>query len=143
MIERLPHWNLVNNYPAFHDVESKTAIEMVARVYGKMNELVDDYNKYVDEINKAIDDFENGITADYETFTTNITKIVHDYIAMIDEKIVVQDTKIEESIVYIKNNIQESANTIIHEMVETGELTLTNIYDEENKKLTLQLGGDM
>ena len=95
-MEELPHWVLTDKHPAFNDKESLTAIEMVSRVYGKVQELIDEYNKYVAEVNKEIENFESGITTDYETFKANINKIMHDYIAMIDEKIVAQDAEIVE-----------------------------------------------
>ena len=58
MIKPLPKWVLTNEYPAFYDTESVTAIEMVAKLYGKMEELITTYNEFVDEINKTIADFD-------------------------------------------------------------------------------------
>ena len=137
MIERLPHWCMTHSHPAFNDLESKTAIEMVARVYGKTNELVDDYNKYVDNINKEIENFETGITSDFECFKENITKIVHDYITMIDEKIKVQDDVIADAVDYMKTNLAIT----IGELLENGELNhdiVRALSDVEGELLTRQ-----
>lgn len=121
-IPLLPHWVVTDKYPAFYDVESATAIEQTSKLYGKMQELIEDYNKYVDEINKTITEFIEGTNLDQEEFKNRIIKIVHDYIAMIDEKIKQQDEIIEENIVFIKENIEENIANVLNQMKENGEL---------------------
>ena len=39
-IKRLPDWVVTDTQKAFYDLESSTAIEQTARLYGKMQELV-------------------------------------------------------------------------------------------------------
>lgn len=131
MIKRLPHWVLTDNHPAFNDLESLTAIEMVARLYGKMQELVETYNKYVDDLNKAIDEFESGINSELE-----------EYMNSVDGKLAEQDAEIADSITYVKNNIMDATNTIILEMFASGVVGLASTYDEENQKLTLSMTKD-
>lgn len=118
----LPHWRLPDTLPSVYDTQSGTALEMVAKVYGAMRTLQTEYNSFVDEINKTITEFVESTNQDQEQFKTEITKIIHDYIAMIDEKIKLQDTVIAENITYIKDNLSESLNQIINEMKESGEL---------------------
>lgn len=120
MIKLLPHWVLTDVNPAFYDVESKTAVEQTARVYAKMQEIIKDYNSFVDEVNKVIQEF--SINEDYEKYKEYLTKIIHDYIAMLDVKIKMQDKRIEDSIVYIKNNLSLKITEEIAKMIETGEL---------------------
>lgn len=136
-IQLLPHWCISNKYPSIYDTDSKTVIEQTSRVYGKIQELIEDYNKFVDETNTIIEQFINNTNADQECFQNKITKIVHDYIAMLDEKIKQQDRIIEDSVLYIKNNIIEVANNVMREAVEQGTIIITSNYDEENKKLNL------
>lgn len=121
-IKLLPLWCITNTRPAFYDIESDTAVEMVGKVYAAMRELQTDYNKYVTEINKTITDFITGINQDQEEFECKITKIIHDYIITIDSKMDHQDRKIDETIVYIKENLQIALTEIIAEMKETGAL---------------------
>lgn len=83
----LPSWCITNRQPAFLDVESKTAIEMVGKVYAAMRELQEDYNKYTSETTAKIDLFIADTNTDYEKFKAYITKTVHDYIAMLDAKV--------------------------------------------------------
>lgn len=96
MIPRLPHWVLTDKYPAFYDSESKTAIEMVAKIYAKMQELVDNYNDFVDPLNNEIAEYYKQLNAEYECFKASMIKIAHDYIMTIDEKIKMQDLVIKQ-----------------------------------------------
>lgn len=96
MINKMPTWSYPNSAPAFKDTETLTAIRMVAKLYGKTQDLIKDYNEFAENIDKTIEDFESGIIKDSDEFKSEITKIVHDYIIMIDEKIKLQDKKIEE-----------------------------------------------
>ena len=74
-INLLPHWHLTNPQPAFYDLESATAVDMVAKVYGAMRELQSDYNNCVDEINKTIKEFISSTEKNQECFMNKITKI--------------------------------------------------------------------
>lgn len=121
-IKPLPNWCLTGTRPAFYDTESADTIEQTAKLYGVIQELVNDYNKYVDEINKTINDFITGITKDQEEFKNSINKIMHDYIAMIDEKIKLQDLKIDETIDFMKTNLSSSITSLLTEMKTNGEL---------------------
>ena len=147
-IPLLPHWVITDKYPAFYDVESATAVEQTSKLYGKMQELIEDYNKYVDEINKTITEFIDGTNSDQEEFKNQITKIMHDYIAMIDEKIKQQDQVIKDNITYIKENIVQGVTNVINQMKESGELDeiITNAFNDlntrvielENKNITVE-----
>ena len=55
MIDNLPKWVLPNNYPAFYDSESATAIEMVAKLYGAMKTLIEEHNTNSEEWKNTID----------------------------------------------------------------------------------------
>jgi hypothetical protein len=131
MIPRLPYWILTEKHPAFLETESKTAVEMVSRVYGKVQEIVDDYNKFVDIINKTIEDYETNTNQDLNCFKENLTKIVHDYIATLDMKVDHQDRQIEETVSYFKDNVKQAMTDIINEMKESGELenAIVNAFD--------------
>lgn len=140
-IKLLPNWVITDKYPAFYDTESATAIEQTAKLYGAMRELQESYNKFVASVNTTITAFINDVNADQEEFECKITKIVHDYIAMLDEKIKQQDQVIEDSIIYVKNNIEESATEIINQAITNGKIAITHTYDETTKKVSLVIGG--
>lgn len=150
MIRPLPRWVLTNNYPAFNDTESVTAIEMVARLYGSMQELIKDYNEFVDRVNKEIEDFEAGLYEDFDSFKECIMKLVSDYIESIDIKIGLQDTKIDnaiaeqnstiaEAVDYMKERIIETTTNLFNEYLQHGDIYvgLKITYDAETEALTL------
>lgn len=134
MIERIPQlpmWCLPDTRPAFHDVESMTVQQQTAKLYGSMRTFIDDYNNFATEINKTISDFMNSTNQNQDEFEEHINKIVHDYIIMIDTKIDLQDKEIEDSIVFIKDNISEGISNVLNELVANGELDeiVINAFD--------------
>jgi len=138
MIKRLPRWVLTNDYPAFNDTESVTAIEMVARLYGKMQELINNYNEFVDSVNTEIDNFEKGLYKDFDEFKECVMKLMSDYIETIDTKINLQDLKIEDAIQYMKDNIIETATNLFNEFLNDGNIyvSLGTHYNAETRELT-------
>lgn len=139
MIKPLPRWVLTNSYPAFYDTESVTAIEMVAKLYGSMEELISDYNTFVDGVNKAIQEFEDGIIEDFESFKECVQKLMSDYIESIDIKMNVQDEKIDNAIDYMKDNLVTTVTNLYNEGFEThAYVSQVGIsYDATNEELTI------
>ena len=129
MIERLPVWVLTEGRPAFYDSESVTAIEMVAKLYAKMSELVDNYNEFATQVNTEIDRFESGITTDFEDFKSCLQQLVLNYIESIDMKIAEQDLKIDNAI--------EGIQTEFEEAIADGSISidLNASYDPETEEI--------
>lgn len=157
----LPKWIMPGTFPSVYDTDSGTCIEMTAKVYNAMRNLQSEYNEFVEAVNKTIVDFINDTNADYEAFKCQINKLVHDYIRMLDDKVKMQDLYlkesiekqdqtianaieeqnkiINESIVYIKNNLVDSMKSIIEEMRtndEFNEIVLEVLEDLTNTILT-------
>lgn len=152
ILKKLPHWVLTDKHPAFNDIESVTALEMVARLYGKMEELIESFNTYVDQINGEIERFENDMAESWEDFKECIRGIMNDYIATIDTKINMQDNKIDnaiaeqnaviqEAIEYMKNNLIQTVENMFIEAVNNGEISaeLSLEYNETDKELIIGL----
>lgn len=140
-IKHLPHWVLTDLQPAFYDVESGTSLQQTAKMYGKMQELIDLYNEFVTKVNKYIKDFEDGIIADFEEFRNCIIKVMNDYIETIDTKINLQDTKINDAIDYMKNTIVETATELFEQALISGTIraNLVNTYNSQTEELTIDL----
>ena len=162
-IEPLPHWVLTDLQPAFYDIESVTAVKMVAKLYGKMEQLISDYNYFVDKVNQNIEQFEDGMIEDFECFKECIKKLIEDYIDSIDmiianqnrnitesiaaqnqaitEKFLEQDHKIDDAINYMKTNLVSTVNTLFNEAVHNGDITanLIETYDSTNESLVLSI----
>lgn len=159
----LPHWCLTDLQPAFYDTESGTALQMVARVYKKIEELVANYNSFVDEINRYVDEFESGMIADFDCFKNCIIKTMNDYIEVIDTKIDAQDKNIADAIErqdtritqkfseqdqiiadavdYMKTNIVATVTTLFQEALANGDITaeLNVAYDAQTEAITLSI----
>ena len=73
-MNKLPYWHLVNPLPSFHDVESGTVIEMTAKVYGAMNDLINEYNKFAEEVNKELDGIATKTVDEQREFISSVTK---------------------------------------------------------------------
>ena len=151
-IKPLPHWVLADLQPAFYDIESVTAVQMLAKIYPKIEELISDYNYYVDQINKIINDFENGMIKDFNCFKDCIINTMNDYITSVDMKITLQDNKIEESINnqneiidnavnYMKNNLVSTLSLLFDDALRDGNINaeLIENYDTSNESLVLSI----
>lgn len=147
-LQPLPQIALTNLQPAFYDVESVTAIEMVSKFYSYLQNLVNDYNSFVTEVNNNIDDFESGMTHDFECFRNCIIKTMNDYIESIDIKIGLQDNTIAEAIEnqnsiianavdYMKNHIVQTATTVINQAIANGDIQVSISYDEPTEELSI------
>ena len=151
-VKPLPHWCLTDLQPAFYDTESGSAIQMIARIYPKIEELVVNYNSFVDEINRYIDEFETGMIADFDCFKNCIIKTMNEYIETIDTKINLQDTRIGEAIerqdeviadavAYMKDNIIATCQTVFREAIANGDVLaeLHLEYDATTEAITLSI----
>lgn len=123
-ISLLPKWVLTGTNPAFYDMESATAVEQTAKVYAKVQELLNDYNAFADEINTKVTEFLDGNNPEQEAFKNYINETMHNYIIMLDSKFAHQDREIQDGITYIKENIGDSVSVLVNEMKEDG------VFDE-------------
>lgn len=140
-IKHLPHWVLTDLQPAFYDVESGTSLQQTAKMYGKVQELIDLYNEFVTKVNKYIKDFEDGIIVDFEEFRNCIIKVMNDYIETIDTKINLQDAKINDAIEYMKDNIISTVTTLFNDAILNGDIIVNVVYNSETEEITIS-GGD-
>lgn len=145
-LKHLPHWVLTDPQPAFYDCESATAIQQTAKIYAKIQELTTIYNDFVRDVNRYITEFEEGIIKDFNCFQNCVIKTMNDYIETIDTKINLQDlniankfneqdTKIDDAIQYMKNNIVATTTNIINQAIENGDLNVGFEYDPTNESL--------
>lgn len=140
-IKHLPHWVLTDLQPAFYDVESGTSLQQTAKMYGKLQELIDLYNEFVTKVNKYIKDFEDGIIADFEEFRNCIIVTMNQYIETIDTKINLQDTKINDAIEYMKDNLVTTVTELFSQALLNGDISATLIesYNPTTQELTLSI----
>lgn len=139
MLKPLPRWVLTNDYPAFYDTESVTAIEMVAKLYGRMQELIEDYNHFIDNIEEIDREFEEGLIEDFNDFKDQIQNELDGYIALVNQKLEDQDEEIADAILYMKTNLIQTAESLFAEYLSEGKIyvSLAEDYDEPTESLTL------
>ncbi len=140
-LRHLPHWVLTDTFPAFYDCESATAIQQTAKLYGKIQELITEYNNFARDVNRYITEFEEGIIKDFNCFQNCVIKTMNDYIKSIDTKIELQDNKIQEAIDYMKNNLVSTVTTLFNQAVQNGDIraTLLETYDSNNESLVFSI----
>lgn len=159
MLKPLPHWCMTGEHPAFYDTESRTAVQMVARLYSKMEELIEDYNGYIDNINDAITEFEESTDQKITEFEETINGIIDDFTETINGKIADQNLEIEtfegtvngkiddqdlviaDAVNYMKTNLNQIVTELFTQTIQDRDIliTLGINYDEDNERLDIGL----
>ena len=139
----LPKWVLTNARPSINDTESGTIMEQTAKIYGAMNELIEEYNTFADNINKIITDFTESTTQDQETFKIAIRQEFQDFIDVIEIKTQQQQTEIDNAVSYMQNNIVSTTKKIINDGITSGELNIVVQYDEATENLNIVTDGSV
>ena len=140
-LKPLPPIALTNLQPAFYDVESVSAIEMVSKLYAYLQEMVNDYNTFITEVNNEIEQFEENVDYKVDEFTECVKKLMNEYIESIDIKIGLQDKTIADAVDYMKNNLAEIVETLFNEALENGYITasLNTDYNSSTEELTFSV----
>ena len=92
-MQKLPKWVLTGRRPAFYDTESATALEQTAKVYGAMQELIDEYNTFVDEMNAKFEELETETGANIDEFKIAMSQQFQDFIDVVELKLQGQDAE--------------------------------------------------
>lgn len=118
----LPAFKFPDTIPSVYDRESKTCIEMTAKVYNAMRELQLDYEK---------------IIGSQKEFENRIVKIMHDYIHSIDIKIDKQNLEIANAVEFMTTNISTSITELLNVMKSNGELdsAITNAFNNMSNRV--------
>ena len=112
----LPHWIVADTLPAFYETEGATAIQMVAKLYQKVKELIESFNDMV---------------TDYTTFKTEVNDNLAD-----------MNDRLDEAIAYMQTHLVETLTALFQQALDDGtiQVALINTYDEENESLELTVG---
>lgn len=133
-MQRLPKWMICDKFPAMYDLESATAIEQTAKVYGAMQTLIDEYNKFAERVNKIIDDFETYATKENEEFRVALRQEFQDFIDIINLKVKAQDKEINERFKAIVEDIEQRFTA----QDEAIEKAVTEMLAEMRERLQAQ-----
>jgi hypothetical protein len=72
-IPNLRPW-LQQPFPAIYDLESATPTEMVAKIHGAMNTLIENYNNFVVDMEKEMQTLSQGSAAEIQDFKQSVEK---------------------------------------------------------------------
>lgn len=136
-MNKLPLWAPTTGRPAFYDSESATAIEMVAKIYGSMNALIEEYNKTIETLNQQFADLEQDGKKDLTNFKEDYIRTMNTFVTnmnMIHEK---QEKEIQDAIQFMTDNLNEKMTEIIDEQFQNGSLKLTLSYDADEEELSI------
>lgn len=114
---QLPKWILSNKFPSFYDSESQTAIEMVSRVYGAMNEMIEEFNSFISKIEKHVTDYESLNDEEREVYEVALRQEFQDFIDTVALKVMSQDQKFNDADSYMRSEIQKIASMFIQKAI--------------------------
>ena len=122
----LPRWVLANPFPAIHDFESLTVNEQTARIYGAMNQLINEYNQFADTVNEQNSKFTESEQEARKEFELQITKVMREFRCAMEQ--------------YLKMNLENTAADLINAAIEDGRILVLQ-YDPETEALNIGLTG--
>lgn len=134
---RLPKWVLTNPRPSIYDSESATAIEMTAKVYQAMTEMVDEYNKFAENVEKNLAQFEQETNADIGQFTVSLRQEFQDFIDVVEMKLQEQDKEIQDAYNYLVVNLRTTTQQAVSEEMAKGTLQVGMSYVDETESLNM------
>lgn len=145
-MEKLPFWRPTKGMPASYDSETATVIEMVAKLYGSMSEMIDEYNKYVTEINLALEKYYSDVDKDIEALKNQILTCQRKYHEYLDMRVDKQDKVLQEAVNEMKAGLSQTITDLIQAMVDNGEMEAIILdslsgYDEKLSDFETRLDG--
>ena len=99
MIGLIPNLIIQPTAPAFYDGDSVTVIEAMAKLQGKMNEVITAFNTLEENVTNQIAEFKASTDQDLETFETAMRQEFQDFIDVVDLKLNTMRSEIEADIV--------------------------------------------
>ena len=122
-MQPLPKWVLANPFPALHDFESLTVLDQTARIYGAMNQMIEEWNKMIEQIFA----FEKSETESREEFEMKLTKVIREFICEWEKNM---------------SDLQLIAKDTINEAISSGAIKINEVYNPETESLDMVIGGE-
>lgn len=114
---QLPKWVLSSPFPTVYDTESMSSIQMVAKVYAAMRELIENYNSFITKIETSINEFETMSEEEREVFAVDLRQEFQDFIDTVSLKVMSQDNKFNEADSYMRSEIQKIVSMFIQQAI--------------------------
>ena len=131
-IPKLPPWSIPNTFPAFFDHESATSIEMTAKLYNAMQELIEEYASFSKRIEESFTQFSDGNNKELEEFKVGLRQEFQDFIDIVDLKIKGFENDVRKAVAFMTENIDKTVNDYL---VNTGA-RIEIVYNEETEDIS-------
>ena len=135
-MEKLPFWRATKGYPANYDSETATAIEMVAKLYGTMDEMIEEHNKFMSEYETKVTDFATKYNESNEVFTVEMRQEFQDFIDTVELHLRKQVKRVEDAELYMRDNIIDTTQVVLVNMLQGENITIKENYDADNETLS-------
>lgn len=132
-MQKLPAWVVANKYPAFFDLESNTAIEQTARLYGAVNTLIENYNTFISVVEEEITIMVEQYALDNETHEVAVRQIMQDFFDGVETSLELQNSKIEA----IENSFVDNLEKTVTKAINDGKITVKVAYNEETEEVNI------
>lgn len=100
-VESLPKWIVADTLPAFYETEGATAIQMVAKLYNKVKELIESYNELVVLIDGKFDEQDEEIANAIDYMKTHLVQTLQE---LFNQALADGDISVELAITYDETN---------------------------------------
>ena len=126
-IKNMPNWVLTSDRPAFYDTESGTAIELTAKMHGKVNEVVDMVNNLEEDNTKFKQDTAKANQEWRDTTETAMRQEFQDFIDTVDMKVEDMSNKVKENVDEYLGESAEQAKAYVEGVAEEAKAELQEI----------------
>lgn len=86
-MKEFPKFKVKDSEGAFYDADSVTMLEVASKLYGKMNEIITEFNALTEHVNSVIDQFNTSYKKDQEAFETSLRQEFQDFIDTVGMKL--------------------------------------------------------
>lgn len=136
--EKLPKWVVANKYPAFYDLESMTAIEQTARLYGAVQDLIESFNTFVSLVDSNLTNFGEEYQHNNEVHEVSVRQLIQDFFDSVETALQLQNSKIAS----VENSFVVNIGKAVANEIQKGNINVAMLYNEENENMEIAISNE-
>lgn len=136
-MRQLPRWALTKGYPASYDSESATAIEMVAKLYGAMSELISEYNEKIKAIADDVSATDHDIKNEMEQFKQCMISLMNEFSDVMSSEYIKNNKMISDTLAQLTSDITATSMQLIQNALDSGDIVIVADYDAETESINI------
>lgn len=137
--EKLPKWVVANKYPAFYDMESMTAIEQTARLYGAVQDLIGSFNTFVSLVDSDLSSFSEEYKHNNEVHEVSVRQLIQDFIDNVETALQLQSSKIAS----VENSLTANIGRAVANEIQKGNINVAMLYNENGENLEIAISEEL